>query len=230
MPESTFSHWMERLYGLLTDCGILVFSTHDASLLPPTVEFPASGIMFMEASESRTLDLSQYGSNYVNRQFVTRAVDSVTGGKAHLHRIERGIDRFQDIYIVARKLNRDFSDLKFVHDPGGFFDGGELSADGTACLNGWAADFNPGGTIKEIQFLTKGKVIATVVPSYDRPDVAKAFGRPALLHSGWTCNLRRDLVRLKDIIEIKVVNGTGQSSIIAYDLLHAMVRRARAAG
>jgi SAM-dependent methyltransferase len=227
MPETTFSRWIETLYGLLTERGILVFSTLDASLLPPSVDFPPSGILFGETSESRTLDKSQYGACYVDRHFVTRVVDSVTGGKAYLHRIERGIERFQDIYIVARNLDRDFSDLKFIHDPGGSLDWGELGADGTAFLRGWAADINPRGAIKEVQFISKGRVIATVVPSQDRPDVAEFFQRPALLHSGWNCNVQRELVRLRDIIEIKVVNGDGQSTLIAYDFLLSMVRRAQ---
>ena len=230
MPESTFYRWMETLYSLLTESGILVFSAHDASKLPPSVPLPPSGILFIASSESRTLDKNQYGSCYVDQHFVTQVVDSVTQGRTHLHRIDRGLDRFQDIYILAKNLNRDFSDLNFSHDPGGCFDRGELSADGTVCLNGWAADINVGASIKEVQFLTNGKVIATVVPCHERPDVAAFFQRPAVIRSGWTCNLKRGLIRSNDIVEIKVVNNRGRSRIIAYDFLKSMVRRARAAG
>ena len=230
MPESTFYRWMETLYGLLTERGILVFSTHDAAKLPPSVPLPPSGILFIASSESRTLDSNQYGSCYVDQQFVPRVVDSVTRGKAHLHRIERGLDRFQDIYILAKNLNKDFSDLNFVHDPGGCFDRGELSADGSVNLNGWAADINVGASIKEVQFLTNDRLISSVVPSYDRPDVAAFFQRPAVLRSGWSCNLKRGLIRSNDIVEINVVNDKGRSRVIAYDYLKSMVRRARAAG
>ena len=80
MPETSFARWMETLYGLLTEGGILVFSTHDASLMPPGLAL-SSGICFIACSESRTLDTNQYGSNYVNEDFVTRVVDGVTAGK-----------------------------------------------------------------------------------------------------------------------------------------------------
>lgn len=230
MPETTFFRWMEMLYSLLTERGILVFSTVDMSLLPPAVPRPPSGMLFVASSESRTLDTNQYGSCYVDQNFVARTVERVTGRGAHLHRIERGLDRFQDIYIVAKTLNRDFSDLNFVHEPGGCFDWGEMSADGTACLNGWAADINAGASIEEVQFLSDGKVIATVVPSYDRPDVAAFFQRPAVIRSGWTCQLKRRLFRSNYIVDIKAVNDKGRSGIIAYDSLKTMVSRARAAG
>ena len=90
MPEATFELWLKTLLSRLSDRGILAFSTHDVSLLPRGVPIPESGILFLARSESRTLDVNQYGSNNVSEEFVTRTVDRAGGGKIRLHRISAG--------------------------------------------------------------------------------------------------------------------------------------------
>ena len=230
MPEATFVRWMETLYGLLTERGILVFSTHDASMIPPSLETPPTGILFLASSESRTLDTDQYGSTFVDEAFVSRVAKGVTAGKARLHRIKWGLVCYQDIYILTKGLNRDFSELNFVHDPIGCLDSGEPGPDGRVYLRGWAADINPWASIKEVQFVSRGRVIEAVAPSHDREDVAAFFQRPSALRSGWSCNLKHDRVTSGDIVEIKVVNHKGESRIIAYDVLSSIMHRGRAAG
>jgi len=229
MPESSFGRWIETLRNLLTERGILAFSTHDVSLLPASADVPPSGIVFIPQSESRTLDKNQYGSSFVNESFVRSVVDQVTGGEARVHRIKRGLVWFQDLYIVTRESKRDFTDLKFLHDPWGNFDACRPEPAGHGTLTGWAADLNPGGSIKEIQFIANERVIQSVTPSFDRPDVAAFFLSPSILRSGWNCQLREDCVRPTDIIEIKVVNQKGQSRTIAYDTLKALLNRRSAA-
>ncbi len=229
MPESSFGRWIETLRNLLTQRGILVFSTHDVSLLPASVDVPPSGIFFTPNSESRTLDKNQYGTTYVSESFVTRVVDQVTGGEARVHRIKRGLVWFQDLYIVTRESNRDFTDLNFVHDSSGNFDACRPEPAGHRTLSGWAADLNQGGSIKEIQVISNDRVLQTVMPSFDRPDVAAFFLSPSILRSGWICQLREDCVRPTDIIQIKVVNHKGQSRTIAYDTSKALLNRGHAA-
>ena len=230
MPETSFSRWIETLYNLLTPSGILVFSVHDVSLLPPAVVVPDTGIVFVPSSESRTLDKNQYGSSLVSEEFVIRSVGNVTGDTTRLHRIRRGLVGFQDLYVLANHLNRDFSDLAFVHDPSGNFDSCEVDPDGQARLTGWAADINPGSSIKEVQFVSNDMVVETVVPDQDRPDVATFFHCPRLLRSGWTCHLRTNHVRPDDIVEIKVVNDKNHWRTIAYDTVTGMYRRGALAG
>ena len=181
MPESSFGRWIETLLNLLTERGILVFSTHDVSLLPASVEVPSSGIYFIPNSESRTLDKNQYGSSYVSESFVSRVVDQVTGGAKRVHRIKRGLVWFQDLYILTRESNRDFTDLNFQHEASGCFDSCRPEPAGHGTLTGWAADLNPGGSIEEIQFIANERVLQTATPSFDRPDVAAIFDSPSLL-------------------------------------------------
>jgi SAM-dependent methyltransferase len=229
MPESSFGLWIETLRNLLTERGILVFSTHDVSLLPPSIDVPPSGIFFIPNSESRTLDKNQYGSSFVSESFVTSVVDHVTGGEARVHRIKRGLVWYQDLYIVTRESDRDFADLSFLHEPWGAFDACRPEPAGHGTLTGWAADLNAGGSIKQIQFISNERILQTVTPSFDRPDVATIFQSPSILRSGWICQLREDCVRANDIIEIKVVNKKGQSRTIASDTLKALLNRRPAA-
>jgi len=98
MPEATFGLWAETLLSRLSDRGILAFSTHDVSLMPHGVPIPESGILFQARSESRTLDVNQYGSNYVTEDFVARMVDRAGGGKIRLHRIARALPPSGHLY------------------------------------------------------------------------------------------------------------------------------------
>ena len=102
--------------------------------------------------------------------------------------------------------------------------------DGGICLKGWAVDINVGGSIKEVQFLSNGKLIDAVSATQNRPDVAAHFQRPDFVHSGWDYRFERDRVRSDEVIGIKVVNHKGRSTITAYDLLSSMAHRVRAAG
>ncbi len=122
MPERTFTNWLQNLYDLLTPNGILMFSVHDQCLLPPHIEMPANGILFSPQSESQSLDKEEYGTTYVTEKFVRKLVEEVSGGKAFVHRLKKGICRFQDLYVVTNQLVRDFSELKFNHQPGGYID------------------------------------------------------------------------------------------------------------
>jgi SAM-dependent methyltransferase len=230
MPEATFGRWLETLLSRLTEHGILAFSTHDMSLLPRGVPVPKSGILFLARSESRTLDVNQYGSNFVSEDFVARAVDRASGGSIRLHRIKRGLNMHQDIYILARHLNRDFTRLKLVLDPLGSLDEYYHGPGGEAVIEGWAADLNDGGSVEEVQVRLGGKLIESVRPDHDRPDIAENFHRPELLRSGWTCHLKRNLIKPQQILEVKVKGNQGRSAVIAYDYLSSMFTPAAAAG
>jgi SAM-dependent methyltransferase len=221
MPESTFGRWLEKLFGLLTPGGILVFSTHGMSLAPPGEQGRRQGIWFIANSESRTIDKNQYGTTYVDEEYVAGVVARVSGGTARLHYIEKGMCSFQDLYIVANDRDRDFSDLAYVHFPSGGLDTCNRTANREIELSGWAADHNHRRAIAEVQILSNGTVVQTFRPRHDRADIAERFGDPAALRSGWSCRLNGRHVRADKIIEVKVVNE-GRRSIT---LFHNYVRQ-----
>jgi SAM-dependent methyltransferase len=214
MPERTFTSWLQNLYDLLTPNGILMFSVHDQCLLAPHIEMPANGILFSPQSESQSLDKEEYGTTYVTEKFVREIVEKVSGGKAFVHRIRKGICRFQDLYVVTNQLVRDFSELKFNHQPGGYIDVAALTSKGNLYLEGWAADVNLGGRIEEVQVLVNGEIVQRCEPFYDRPDVAAYFQKDAILQSGWNCYLPKNTVTPQDVLIVKAINNYGGEWIL----------------
>jgi len=214
MPERTFTNWLQNLYDLLTPNGILMFSVHDQCLLPSHIEMPANGILFSPQSESQSLDKEEYGTTYVTEKFVREIVEKVSGGKAFVHRIKKGICRFQDLYVVTNQLVRDFSELKFNHQPGGYIDVAAFTSKGSLYLEGWAADVNLGGRIEEVQVLVNGEVVQRCEPFYDRPDVAAYFQKDAILQSGWNCYLPKNTVTPQDVLIVKAINNYGAEWIL----------------
>ena len=214
MPERTFTNWLQNLYDLLTPNGILMFSVHDRCLLPPHIEMPENGILFSPQSESQSLDKEEYGTTYVTEKFVRKLVEEVSGGKAFVHRLKKGICRFQDLYVVTNQLVRDFSELKFNHQPGGYIDVAALTGKGSLYLEGWAADVNLDGRIEEVQVLVNGEVVQRCEPFYDRPDVAAHFQKDAILQSGWNCYLAKNTVTPQDVLIVKAINNYGAEWIL----------------
>jgi SAM-dependent methyltransferase len=214
MPERTFTNWLQNLYDLLTPNGILMFSVHDESLLPSHVEMPATGILFSADSESQSLDKEEYGTTYVTEKFVREMVDRVSGDKAFVHRIEKGICRFQDLYVVTNQLHQEFSSLKFHHHPEGYVDVAALTTKDNLYLEGWAADVNLDGRIDEVQVLVNGEVVQRTEPFYTRLDVAKYLQNDATLKSGWNCYLAKNTISQQDVLTIKAVNNFGWEWIL----------------
>ena len=214
MPERTFTNWLQNLYDLLTPDGILMFSVHDECLRAPHVEMPANGILFSANSESQSLDKEEYGTTYVTEKFVREIVDRVSGGKAFVHRIKKGICRFQDLYVVTNKLVQDFSQLNFYHHPEGYIDVAAFTNKENLYLEGWAADVNLGGRVEEVQVLLNGKVVQKCEPFYDRTDVAGHFDTDAALQSGWNCYLPKNTVAPQDVLTVKAISNYGWQWIL----------------
>jgi SAM-dependent methyltransferase len=209
MPERTFTNWLQNLYDLLTPDGILMFSVHDESLRLPHIEMPATGILFSADSESQSLDKEEYGTTYVTEKFVREIVGRVSGGKAFVHRIPKGICRFQDLYLVTNQLHQDFSSLKFSHHPEGYVDVAALTTNDNLYLEGWAADVNDDGRVAEVQVLVNGELMQKTEPFYNRPDVARYFENNGTIKCGWNCYLAKNTISGQDVLTIKAVNNFG---------------------
>ena len=122
LPEERFLAWLRALLGLLEPGGMLAFSVHSPEVLPPGVEMPAEGFFFHEISESGSLDTSDYGSTWVTDEFVRGALERVAGPGASLHRLERGICGYQELYLATLEPGVDFSSLAFQSEPQLFVD------------------------------------------------------------------------------------------------------------
>ncbi|MEG4106517.1 methyltransferase [Microcoleus sp. S13_C5] len=225
MPERTFTSWLQNLYDLLTPNGILMFSVHDECLRLANIEMPANGILFSPQSESQSLDKEEYGTTYVTEKFVRECVARVSGGKAFVHRIKKGICRFQDLYVVTNELVRDFSELKFNHHPEGYIDVAAFTNKENLYLEGWVADVNFDGRVEELQVLVNGEVVQRCEPFYDRPDVAGYFETDGALQSGWSCYLPKNTVALEDVLIVKAINNYGWEWILETCTVKSLVNQ-----
>lgn len=225
MPERTFTSWLQNLYDLLTPNGILMFSVHDECLRAVGAQMPASGILFSPLSESQSLDKEEYGTTYVTEKFVREVVDRVSAGKAFVHRIEKGICRFQDLYLVTNELVRDFLELKFNHHPEGYIDVAAFTNKENLYLEGWAADVNVGGRIEEVQVLVNNEIVQRCEPFYDRPDVAGYFETDVALQSGWNCYLPKNTVAPQDVLTVKAINNYGWQWILETCTVESLVNQ-----
>ncbi|MEG4421593.1 methyltransferase [Microcoleus sp. LAD1_D5] len=225
MPERTFTSWLQNLYDLLTPNGILMFSVHDECLRLANIEMPANGILFSPQSESQSLDKEEYGTTYVTEKFVRECVEKISGGKAFVHRIKKGICRFQDLYVVTNELVRDFSELKFHHHPEGYIDVAAFTNKENLYLEGWVADVNLDGRIEELQVLVNGEVVQRCEPFYDRPDVAGYFETDGALQSGWSCYLPKNTVALQDVLIVKAINNYGLEWILETCTVKSLVNQ-----
>lgn len=113
---SLFSHltlhswegWLKKLYELLNEKGILIFSTHgchcftmlDARTKQDVLHLD-HGFYFLKQSELSNLSTEIYGTAYVTEEFVTKVVE-----KNNLGRIvgyyPKKLWEFQDIYVIRK--------------------------------------------------------------------------------------------------------------------------------
>ncbi|NET28943.1 methyltransferase [Okeania sp. SIO1I7] len=105
-PQKTFSGWLEKLYSLLTENGILIFSTHDLSLMTIEAETDSEEIYFTPESESLFLNTEDYGVTYVGEKWVGKIIYQATKGKAKWHRIKKGLCGYHDLYILWKEEGR----------------------------------------------------------------------------------------------------------------------------
>jgi hypothetical protein len=204
-----------------------MFSVHDECLRAPHVEMPANGILFSAQSESQSLDKEEYGTTYVTEKFVREVVARVSGGKALVHRIEKGICRFQDLYVVTNELIRDFSELKFNQHPEGYIDVAAFTNKENLYLEGWAADVNLGGRIEDVQVLVNNQIVQRCEPFYDRSDVAGHFETDVALQSGWNCYLPKNTLAPQDVLTVKAINNYGLTWILETCTVESLVSQRR---
>jgi SAM-dependent methyltransferase len=217
LPEERFVAWLRALLGRLEPGGLLAFSAHSPEVLPAGVEMPASGFLFVPTSESGSLDTSDYGSTWVTADFVRSALARAAGPGApgaSLHRIERALCNFQDLYLALPEPGADFSSLAFQGEPQLFVERAELDSEGRLELAGWAAVRN--GGVREVEVWLNEERLGSAPVDGERGDVAGFFGGPRHVRSGWSCGCRLPAAvsRSAAVLRLRVVDGGGGGHVL----------------
>jgi 2-polyprenyl-3-methyl-5-hydroxy-6-metoxy-1,4-benzoquinol methylase len=224
LPEETFLGWLAKLYSLLKLEGLLVFSLNDVAIMPANLSMGSGGIVFVPESESRTLDKTSYGTTYVSSAFVDHAIRQLATPAPLYHRIPRGLWSAQDLYVVSRDSDRDFSNLDVSLGPSGNLDGCHLTDSGHYWFEGWAADFNKGCRIHEVQILVNGELQQRCLPVVERPDVAAAYADEKGRYSGWSCGLQAKHLDPRDVIMVKIVNNKHCEKMLYFGTLQSVLQ------
>ncbi|WP_413160637.1 class I SAM-dependent methyltransferase [Capilliphycus salinus ALCB114379] len=200
LPEKTFTLWLKTLYNLITPDGILMFSVHDRDLLPTESKINSDEILFIPESESRSLDVNEYGTSYVGEEFVKQTVNQVSQGEAICYRIAKGICRYQDLYLVAKPPIPEFSSLQFSHHPWGRVEQVNYTPEGELKIKGTVSEINPNSQIEGIFIFVNNQLIKQVKPQNNLDENLILF---------WSIKAQIPGLSAEDVISIKAINTRG---------------------
>jgi len=218
LPEATFITWLQKLYSLMNEDGVLIFTVHDESLRTD-LKMPESGFCFEEDSEIDTISKQDYGTTYVSEAFVRAAIMQATDGRGSYRRIPRGVARHQDMYIVVNSSTSQSAEFEYAWCPVGHLDVCKVVASNLLNIGGWAGDFTPGGKVEDIQVLIDGEVIQRCFPSVSRPDVVAFYdGDLRFSTSGFSCCCRiPEHASESSALTVRVASNKGLSTILYHN-------------
>jgi SAM-dependent methyltransferase len=174
LPERTFTAWLRKLAEMLTPDGLLIFSVHDETLAPE----PFEGIHFVSTSESRVLDLADYGSTWVTEDYVRQQVATI-GAEWACVRLHRALADWQDVYVISPAPIHNATPRR---TPKGFIDSFVQTPE-VLRIGGWASAVVEKADRVELRL--DDEVLATTRNLAARPDVAAYLATPAALESGF---------------------------------------------
>jgi hypothetical protein len=216
LPERTFLTWLERLFSLLTDRGILLFSVHDEAVGPPGLVIDGSGLHFIPLTEVASLDVENYGATIVTEGFVARMIAEATGSPGY-KRLPRALCFEQDLYVVAKDGTvGESADLAPRRGAHGVVDVVEVVDEGrstTLRFEGWAVDLDDVERRPRVEVWLEGTHIGSVTTGGARPDVAAHLRSSAATHgsSGWEGIFELPRGTSNDsILLVKAVSSTGK--------------------
>ena len=214
LPAATFTAWLRRLADLLTPSGLLVFTVHDESLSPETFE---GGIRFESRSESRVLDVNDYGSTWVTEGYVREQVAAIDPAFVCI-RMPRALAEWQDVYVISPKPIDDPAPRRV---PKGFVDRMEPAASGVV-LQGWATGVTQRAERVEVRL--GDTVVATTNEFAPRADVAAYVGVETATDSGWEIIVPHSAIRSYryEVLTISAFTREGEERILFLGTLDSL--------
>ena len=181
LPERSFEVWLKAWLDALTvDGGVLLFSTLGSATLLPGREMPTSGFHFERMSESRVLDLDDYGTAWVTPDRVGRLLDRLTGGLARWKHVPLGLWNLQDLWLVTLDPRLSWGDdfELAIDQPTGRLESCRL--DGAALsVAGWALGGLRPPRAARVELRLNGELVGEADTSGPRPDALTHLHLPA---------------------------------------------------
>lgn len=177
-----FKAWLARLYEVLEDDGVLIFSTHGESVQPLSSESAEDGYMFIPQSESRSLDKNEYGSSTVTEQWVRNLAAELRISRVHYLESELWA---QDVHVVTKSRTLLGDRLRSNPFPRGTIEGAFIDLEGRLQISGWAMSRRSGAPVESVRVMIGSTEIGYAELGLSRPDVASYFKRPDIEYSGW---------------------------------------------
>jgi len=209
LPDRTWAEWLDRLWGLLADDGLLIMSVHDESTMRPEHGVMGdSGLVFLPITEVAALDTEDYGATFVAEHYVAKAIVEVTGSSRY-RRLPRSLCFHQDLYLVPGTAGFSDRELNFVKGPNGAVDESAFMDDGTVSLVGWSCSVDdPSGPV-EVEVLLDGVTLPVTYleRGIARPDVATHLGDERAANCGWRISvpMRRSHRVAESVLMVRAV-------------------------
>ena len=185
LPPRTFRRWLAKVASLLSERGVLVFSTLSEASAPPEHPLGEQGWAFSDLSESAVVSRKEYGTMWVRPDFVAASIAEACGPEAVWQHFRRSLWHLQDVYVVARSRTSALSELRLRAGPVGFLDASGAPAPRVLELRGWA--FDPDGVdVPRVRIEIAGQPPLVVGTGSPRPDVAASWRDPRAADSGWS--------------------------------------------
>lgn len=155
LPEEKYSRFLRQLYSLLAPGGILLYSTHGPAVVPG-LSADANGFGFQGASETLSLDASEYGTTVITPERADAIAREV--GVAHHYGLERGLWGFQDFYVASNEPIPALDNWQHAPIPRGVFERCVANADRTVEIGGWVRVPVTAGTIDRVTLVMDGEL------------------------------------------------------------------------
>lgn len=189
LPAPLFHQWLAKLYSFVSPRGVLAFSVHDETLLPPGEAMDDTGLRYFRFSESGSLDHDIYGMSYVTEAFVGEAIARLApGGGPKWKRFFKGLYENQDLYVVAGP-EADLSNLRVASTPMGGFEQAAHLTNGDVEFSGWTIERTPGERIEQVRVHVDGVAVGSAEPGGARLDVLEHFPHAANAPTGFSFRL-----------------------------------------
>ena len=232
LPEATFLPWLEKLYSLLTEKGILIFTVHDVGLMlgdqAKNSDKNSHKIYFQAESESQYLDPQQYGVSYVGENWVTETIKKVINPGEKYYRIPQGLCNHQDIYLIAKNPLSNIEKLKFYYHPDGNYQS-LYWQNNQLFMNGFAKDLNIDGEITQLQILLNSVSLSGGKTTWAKKETNFYFANRLIPEYEWRyildLNSQQIAFKPDDVLLVKLVNNFQMERVIqAITINNIMVR------